>query len=986
MAARGSLSHYFFLSMVAMAIIPTVVLGYLWLSEQQRLFEAHNSFWVARAEALYEQQLRREARRMVDEIELRQAGFDAAAEQSLQRQFSQVLPVIEEMAQRGASRSEQLQRLRELINVRRLNGPHDHLLLYDADGTPLVDYPGAPPFTPPADSIARRDVSYAPERAGAPSTSVRQKGLFIDALDVWLVAAFVLDERRDGLQSELLQRFMIAAATDELSVVRIYDRNRQLLAEYIPEVLYAELAPEAPPVEQLLADALDTDPSEQPIRLPPLPQVTGPPLQIIAFAHQEPVWGWYVTTSLRQDLLKAELAAQAAQFGADRARQIAIVGVIVALLLVAAALAAGWLAARARRSLDRFTNFFASADGQQRLEERSLAFREFRAIAADANQMVAQRNAAEQALRRAEARVQMALELGGLYMWEYHIIERRLVLSPELASQFALPVELDEDACMRTVHPDDLDAVLRMLRNPDFELLRSAGLEFRSRDVAGRWRWFSYRGGVAEWDAQGRPLLALGTATEVTVRKRMEAELIAARVAAEDANHAKSQFLSSVSHELRTPLNGVLGYTQILLREGMQSDEQRRQLQAIESCGQHLLTLINDVLDLARIESGVLEVQPVRSNLFALLQSVSDIVRERCDAKALAFHLDVDPHVPIEIEIDETKLRQVLINLLSNAVKFTDHGFVRLTVKPSGARSLYFEVADTGVGVDAEQQRRLFQPFVQLGDGAGGSGLGLAISQRLCEALGSTLQVASEPGQGSRFFFLLAVTLPPVDAAPATVQPLVPQTVLAPAEPLRIVVADDNVVNRQVLAGMLRSSSLEILEAENGAEAVALVREGGVALVLMDVRMPVMDGFEATRQIKGTPATASTAVIAVTASVLPGVIAEMQEAGCDDFIGKPVRSAELLEKIGNLLQIKLVAPRLAAASRWQAAAAALPVSCRERLVRAVTMGDLEGVRRGISELRKHGTCAELIEYLGRLLDDFDLEALRHLVAPAEAEN
>lgn len=508
------------------------------------------------------------------------------------------------------------------------------------------------------------------------------------------------------------------------------------------------------------------------------------------------------------------------------------------------------------------------------------------------------------ALHLSEQRLQLALGTSDSHVWELDLRNDVLLPDPSLFRRLGLPEDNGPVTPMQWrewVHPDDL----AQDRDGWSPLRDGGGRELRLRDQGGEYHWFNFRGGVVEKDGSGRPLRALGTVTNISARKRIEQELIAARIAADDANHAKSQFLSSMSHELRTPLNGVLGYVQMLAADPATSASQQRQLNAIESCGQHLLTLINDVLDLAKIESGNLEIEHGDCNLHGLLENVSDIVRERATTKKLTYTVEIDKSVPNFVRTDAIKLRQILVNLLGNAIKFTHAGSISLKVTTrANNRELLFQVRDTGIGIPPEKQQEIFRPFRQISRGSGGTGLGLSISQRLCEALGGKLLVHSAVGAGSSFTFSLPLELGEAtraEPAEGAAQPVLDLR----AGAMTVMVVDDNPVNRQVLAGMLRANGINVVEAEHGREALEKLRIQFVPLVLMDVRMPVMDGFAATRAIKSNPLLRKAKVIAVSASVFPDTVAAMRAAGCDDFIKKPVRLRELLEKIALHLELPL---------------------------------------------------------------------------------
>ena len=476
--------------------------------------------------------------------------------------------------------------------------------------------------------------------------------------------------------------------------------------------------------------------------------------------------------------------------------------------------------------------------------------------------------------------------------------------------------------------------------------------------------------------------LALDANRMLDYRLGVERELTAARVVAENANKAKGQFLSTMSHELRTPLNGVLGYAQILMRDPLVTTEQHRHLSAIQSCGEHLLTLINDVLDLAKIESGELEIQNGVCRLYQLLENVGDIVRGRAEAKGLTFRLEISPQLADLVWLDEVKLRQILINLLGNAIKFTDSGGVTLTARADTAvDELIFEVSDTGVGIARERLLEIFQPFRQLHDHGGGTGLGLAISERVCTAMGGELSVDSALGAGSRFTLTLPLLRVEAELVAAPPKPVVRRQVITLGpDGLRVMVVDDNPSNRLVMAGLLGSVGIDIVEAEHGADALQRLRVQTVPLVLMDVRMPVMDGIEATRLIKQDPALRDLIVIAVSASVDPDVVAQMRAAGCDDFVSKPVQLTELLEKIALHLHLPL-RDDFAVQNSGAIELDSWPVAALDNLCAALAEGDLEAMYAALAEAEREGVDLASVKRLRALLDNFEIETLRDVLAP-----
>jgi signal transduction histidine kinase/DNA-binding response OmpR family regulator len=391
-----------------------------------------------------------------------------------------------------------------------------------------------------------------------------------------------------------------------------------------------------------------------------------------------------------------------------------------------------------------------------------------------------------------------------------------------------------------------------------------------------------------------------------------------AKEAAIAANQSKSQFLANMSHELRTPLNAILGFAQIMTRDASLSSEQLENLQIIGRSGEHLLALINDVLDMSKIEAGRIDSRTNDFDLFRLLESIREMLHQQAQAKGLQLIVEPAAALPRCINTDEKKLRQVLLNLLGNAVKFTDSGFVSLQVnlaepeaEPRNTENpaIQFAIEDSGSGMAPDELETLFEPFVQTESGRKteqGTGLGLSISRKFVELMGGTIQVTSTLGRGSRFEFTIPVKL---SAAVSTAQPQPERRVtgLAKSQPnYRILVVDDRWENRQLLIKLLEPIGFKVKEATNGEEAIACWKAWRPHLIWMDMRMPVLDGFEATRQIKAQFEGKSTIIIALTASALAEDIPVIHTAGCDDYVRKPFLEREIFDKIGQYLNVKYV--------------------------------------------------------------------------------
>ena len=399
---------------------------------------------------------------------------------------------------------------------------------------------------------------------------------------------------------------------------------------------------------------------------------------------------------------------------------------------------------------------------------------------------------------------------------------------------------------------------------------------------------------------------------DLTAHRQAEAER-AARQSAEAANTAKSAFLANMSHELRTPLNGILGYAQILQRDRTLGEQQLSGVNVIRQSGEHLLALINDILDLAKIEAGKMELYATDIQFARFVQTIGEMVGVKAAQKNLEFICDMAPDLPQGIHADEKRLRQVLLNLLSNAVKFTDRGQVVLRARFTPPSRLRFEVRDSGVGISPDQLNAIFQPFEQTGDmqrRLGGTGLGLSISREYVRLMGGDIQVESRPGEGSTFWFELEV--PVVNTETATT---LGKTVTGYTGPRKVVlVVDDVAENRTVVGHLLRLLGFELVEAENGREGLELAQRLRPHLILMDIAMPEMDGLEAVRRLRQLAAFKDVPVIAVSASVSAADSKKCLEAGMNAFLAKPFDVDKLLEQMGRLLQLDWIYDAQAQAS------------------------------------------------------------------------
>jgi signal transduction histidine kinase/DNA-binding response OmpR family regulator len=610
-------------------------------------------------------------------------------------------------------------------------------------------------------------------------------------------------------------------------------------------------------------------------------------------------------------------------------------------------------------------------------------------------------------LTASEGSLREAQQLARLGRWELDLATGAWKWTEEMYRFFSVPASTVPtlDAMLAPLQPRDQEALRTALAQPvspgaSFELMLRTGAP-REQVLFGQLR------GEVMCDESGKAARLRGTLQDVTEQQLLieglkdrtaqlqerTVELLDARDAAEAANKAKTAFLANMSHELRTPLNAILGFSSLMRRDPGTSSAQRETLDIINRSGEHLLTLINDVLEMAKIEAGRLRLEIAPLDLGQVVRDVAEMMRIKAEEKGLQLQLDQSSSFPRFIKGDRARLRQILVNLTGNAVKFTEKGTVtiRLRTRPDDGQYLIMEVEDTGTGIKPEDQQCLFQPFVQLAESKMqiGTGLGLAITRQFVELMGGTVSLESTLGKGSIFRIELPVELD--GGADIGTMPSAAQAAevcgLAPGQPeFRILIVEDQPDNQVLMTRIMAEIGLSTRLAENGLQAVELFQEWHPHLIWMDRRMPVMNGVEATQRIRQLPGGSETKIVAVTASILLEERQMLLDAGMDDYVRKPYRVEEIRECLARHLGLKYLYRSSAAKAEADVSLAltseknvALPAALREALQEALTGLDSERIDALIRQVQE--IAPEFGQALARLAENFDYQAILNALMP-----
>jgi signal transduction histidine kinase/DNA-binding response OmpR family regulator len=540
------------------------------------------------------------------------------------------------------------------------------------------------------------------------------------------------------------------------------------------------------------------------------------------------------------------------------------------------------------------------------------------------------RKHAVEELQKREALLNATQRLSKVGGWEYDIKQNQYYWTDELFAIHEIPINTSIDYVQESLNCYDLkdqQLIMSAFKNA-YENGEPYDFELPFTTKKGKRLWI--RTTALPIQKNNRIVSVVGSVMDITEQKQAQqelaryrdhlkeeveqrtTELIHAKQNAEQANRAKSNFLANMSHELRTPLSAILGFSSLMKNDPLIAETQKQNLDIINRSGEHLLRLINDILDMSKIEAGQVQLDNKPFDLGATVRDVTDMMRIRAEEKALQLLTDQTSKFPRHIVGDEARLRQILINLMGNAIKYTQQGEVtlRLSTVSNKFSHLRIEVTDTGEGISAEDQRLIFDPFIQLGEQSNskGTGLGLTITRQFVEMMGGQISLKSNLGQGSVF----KIELPLVEATESEIRKIEPKDMrdvkgLAPGQPdYRILIVEDQYENQLLLAKLMQSVGFQCKTAGNGAKGVEVFKNWNPHFIWMDRRMPVMDGIQATRQIRELPGGDQVKIVAVTASAFAEQREKLLASGMDDYIRKPYKASEIFDCLSKHLGIQFL--------------------------------------------------------------------------------
>ena len=612
-------------------------------------------------------------------------------------------------------------------------------------------------------------------------------------------------------------------------------------------------------------------------------------------------------------------------------------------------------------------------------------------------QDITERKQAEEELEQISTRLSLATRAGRVGVWDYDLVNNILLWDDEMFALYGISRENFNGAYetwKAGIHPDDLarfDKGIMMAISGEKEL----DTEFRVVWPDGAIHNIRALATVLR-NHTGKAFRMIGTNWDITEQKKAEVVLLNAKHEAEAANKAKSIFLANMSHEIRTPLNAIIGFSQLMNRDPLLTPAQKEYNISIIRAGEHLLALINDILELSKMEAGHVELNPTNVDLYSLFNDIQMIFKERAQSKHLKFTFETASDLPQYVIVDDGKLRQIFVNLIGNAIKFTDKGSIVVRARREkineNTSNLVVEIQDSGMGISKDEFGKLFKQFEQTSSGinkSSGTGLGLALSRELAIIMGGNISLTSEGGKGSVFTFYVEIK----EGKTETVEKKSTKRVICidkGEQSYRILVADDREENLQVVVNLLKLVGFETNEAVNGEDAIKKFEEWDPHLILMDMRMPVLDGYEATRIIKSSKKGKTIPIIALTASSFEEERTKTIALGMQGYIRKPFQESELFGTIGNVLGIKFIYDEEAPYAREKYLSedgsihedmAKLPRSLILKMQNAVDIADFDLLVKLINSIdHEH---SELSQHLLSLANNFDYYSLQQILIQKE---